>query len=50
MKVPESMVEQLAEHSTADQMLRDSGLVIDSEVDGLSSMKNLPFDLASFKD
>lgn len=48
VKVPESMVEQLAQLAAADQMLRDSGLVLDSEADALSSMKDLPCDLASF--
>jgi hypothetical protein len=42
------MLEQIEQLSTTERMARDSGLVMEPEVEELSSMTGLPFDPALF--
>ena len=45
VKTPEMMLEQLEQLYSADKMVRDSGIVMDSAVDALSSMQGFPLEL-----
>jgi len=45
VKTPQAILDQLNELNSADQMARDSGMSMASEVDALSSMQGFPLEL-----